>query len=211
MPLRGKEEQVLLSCNISAPVFDSYFHLNFEYHFKTNQSTNMKTLFILTCLSFAGLFIDLEKRSLIDGKIEILVPKEFTEMDMKEVLIKYPGKNRPKLILTDESGTVNLGFSHADSPADSTMIKDYKDVMINSYKQRAPGTVFVGEGVTSIHGKKVGYFKMITQAIDQQIFNHIFLTDCEGKLLVGTFNCLQKDKAVWEPVAEQIVQSLRVK
>lgn len=83
--------------------------------------------------------------------------------------------------------------------------------MLNGNRSRLPTAKFESEGVSTINGKKIGYFTMISQALDQPIYNHIFLTDCEEKLLVGTFNCLDKDKAVWKTVAEQIVYSLKVK
>ncbi len=89
--------------------------------------------------------------------------------------------------------------------------KRLQGYLLHSYKTRSPTTEIEDEGVSTINGKKIGYFTMISQALDQPIYNHIFLTDCEEKLLVGIFNCLEKDKAVWKTVAEQIVYSLKVK
>lgn len=124
---------------------------------------------------------------------------------------KIQGKNRPKLILTDESGTRNLGFSLLDSPADSTVIEAYKDGIRDFYKKTFPSATWIADGVTRINGKKVGYFKIITDAIDQRIFNHMFLTNCDGKLMTGTFNCVEKDIKVWESISDQIVSSIKVR
>jgi hypothetical protein len=155
--------------------------------------------------------IELEKRSLLDNKIEIRVPKEFVEMPKEMVAIKYPGQNKPKLILTNEATTTNLAFSLTSSEANPGLIKTYKDLFVQTYKTSFPSATWLSEGITEINGKQVGYLKLITEAADQKIFNYVFFTDLEGKLLIGTFNCVEKDMKVWQPVGEEMVESLRVK
>jgi hypothetical protein len=171
----------------------------------------MKTLLIIISTLFAFSFIDLEKRTLVDNRVEILVPKDFKEMSQDLINIKYPGKNRPKLILTDDGGTTNLAFSLLENPADSTLIEVYKDAIKTSYKNKFPTATWIAEGVTRVNGKKVGFLKLIADAQDQRIFNYLFFTDSEGKLLLGTFNCVEKNMKTWQPMAEQIISSLKVK
>src|SRR5262245_38814842 len=117
----------------------------------------MKTFFILFSTLVTLPFIDLEKRTLIDNKIEILVPKDFKEMSKELIAVKYPGKNRPNLILTDETNTTNLGFSLLENSADSTLIEAYKDGIKASYKNKFPSATWISEGVTRVNGKKIGY------------------------------------------------------
>ncbi|MFT3945389.1 MAG: hypothetical protein QM763_00330 [Agriterribacter sp.] len=171
----------------------------------------MKTFLIALSLLTCANFIELEKRSLLDNKVEILMPKDFTAMSQENVLKKYPGANRPKLVLTDESTTVNLAFSVLENPADSSTIEAYRDAIKKSYKARFPTATWVSDGVTRINGKNVGYIKVIIEATDQKIFNYLFMTDSGGKLLLGTFNCLEKDMKSWLPVSEEIINSLKVK
>ena len=82
---------------------------------------------------------------------------------------------------------------------------------MSSYQESFPKATWKGDGVTIINGRKVGYLKLITDAIDQRVYNYVFLTYCDGRLLIGTFNCVEKLLPKWESTSEEIVQSLRVK
>lgn len=156
--------------------------------------------------------IELETRSLLNDKIEILVPKEFKEMSKELLDVKYPRtQNRPSYVLTDEGATVNVAFTHLPNAADKTVIEAYKNSIKSSYEKAFPTAVWKGDGVATINDKQVGYLKLITQAADQKVYNYLFMTDVDGKLLIGTFNCTEKLMPEWEEVGEKIVKSLKVK
>jgi hypothetical protein len=177
----------------------------------TKNKVSMKTIFIIISALAAFVFIDLEKRILIDDRIEILVPRDFKEMSKELISIKYPGNNRPKLILRDAAGTTNIAFNLLENRAESTMIETYQDLFTAAYKNKFSSATWISEDVTRINGRKVGFIKLITDGLDQEIFNYLFFTDSNGKLLPGTFNCLEKDMETWQPLSEQIVNSLKVK
>ena len=72
----------------------------------------MKTVLIIISTLIASIVIDLEKRILIDNRIEILVPKDFKEMSKELINIKYPGKIGLKLFLqtTPEQRILHSAF-----------------------------------------------------------------------------------------------------
>ncbi|MFY7729462.1 MAG: hypothetical protein ACOVRN_08100 [Flavobacterium sp.] len=57
----------------------------------------------------------------------------------------------------------------------------------------------------------MGYIELVTPALDTDIYNLMFFTDLNGKLLICTFNCTKKDMEEWTPVAKEIMNSLEVK
>jgi hypothetical protein len=67
------------------------------------------------------------------------------------------------------------------------------------------------EGVKTINGKKIGYFKFLTQAVDQKVFNYYFFTVVNGKILLFSFNSIEKLQKKWEHTADEIVASLKIK
>ena len=168
-------------------------------------------IYLLLAVHFLFSTSELEKRSLLDNKIEILVPKGFAEMSQDLINLKYPGKNRPRLILTDQPGTTNIAFTLTESPADSSLIDEYLEMVVKSYKKSFPDAEWKRVGVELINGRKVGCLRLISQAIDQKLYNYIFLTDVDSKLLVGTFNCTLTTLPQWEATADTIVHSLKVK
>ena len=159
---------------------------------------------------FASAQIDLEKRKVLGDKVEILVPGKFKQMSQEMLDFKYRGNNKPTLVLTDDAAAVNLGFNLMQHQANEDLIETYKNLLKGSFEKSFPNAIWKSDGVRMIHGRKVGYFKLLTAAIDQSIYNYIFITHCEGKLLVGTFNCTEKRLAEWEETAEKIIESLKI-
>ena len=173
----------------------------------------MKAVFLIfiALFSFSIGDIDLEKRSILEDKVEILVPKEFRLMTAEEIKIKYPPTRPPKLVFTDTSLTTNLAFNLTDSRASREVIEQYKDALKQALSNAYSDAEWIDEGIKEINGKKAGYFKMISTAIDTKIYNHMFFTDVDGKLLICSFNCTIKNMERWKPVAEEIMNSLVVK
>ena len=86
----------------------------------------MKILLLLL-FSFTSFFpIELENRKFLNEKVEILVPKEFSQMAQKMLDLKYKGQNKPNLVLTDKNGTVNIALNLLPNPASEGVIESYK-------------------------------------------------------------------------------------
>ena len=171
----------------------------------------MRYLLIGSLFFLFGLVIELEKRTILDGKVELLLPKDFKPMTSEMLDFKYKGANRPKLVYTNEDATVNIAFSMLPNDANANQIEDFKDAIKSSFQKSFPDAACMDDGIKTINGKKVGYLKLITNAIDQKVYNSLFLTDCEGRLLIGTFNCTEKLMADWLDTSESIIESIKMK
>ena len=171
----------------------------------------LATLLSAILLSFTFQAIELEKKQILNDKVEILLPKSFGIMPEEMLKIKYPSANRPTLVYSDEDGTVNIAFNHITSRASQKEIEKYKDVFVSTFKSSYPTAVWGEKGVKEINGRKVGFLEVTTPAIDTKIYNLLFFTDLDGKLLICTFNCTSKKKSAWVESAKKIFNSLTVK
>jgi len=168
-------------------------------------------LLLTTFLALTLNGIDLEKRILLDGKIEMLIPKDFRWMTEEELKIKYAQTARaPKLVLTDDSMNVNVAFSHTSSPIDDVTLPMFQRKMKEIMEQTYPAAEWRSEGMKKINGKQFGYLKLIAERADKS-YNYMILTELEGKLLIISFNCAERLITEWEPIAEQIMSSIIVK
>ncbi len=163
-------------------------------------------------LSFtARNFIDLEKRTVLDGKVEVLLPKDWKPMKEELIKKKYPGARPPKLVYSDISGAVSIAFNHTDSKANPATLDKYREVLKEGLKSAYPDASWEDEGIRELNGKKVGFFKVTTDTPDDRIYNYMLFTDLNGTLLICSFNCTQGRLKTWKPVAEQIMGSLTFK
>jgi hypothetical protein len=167
--------------------------------------------FLLILLPVCGFGqANLETRKLFEGKVELMVPAEFKPVTVEMMDKKYPGK-QPDLVLSDDNAEVNIVASRTNQLLQSSQMEAYKDFMIASLKKSHPDAQWLDNGVKTINGKRVGYFKMLSNVADQKIFVYYFFTDMDGRALIMTFNCTEKLLPAWKQAADNIVSSLKVK
>lgn len=155
--------------------------------------------------------IDLETKSLLNDKVELKVPKEFDIMSEELIKMKYPSERRPTLVYSNESGGINVALNLTQNQASQQLIPAYKDNFVKTFKNLYPSAEWKNSGVNTINGRKVGYLELVTPAMDTEIYNLMFFTDLDGKLLLCTFNCTKKSIEEWTPTAKEIMNSLKIK
>lgn len=170
----------------------------------------LKSLMLGLTVLFISQGVDLEKRVVMNNKIELLLPRGWKPMNESLVKKKYPGPRPPSLVFSDVTGSISIAFNHTESKASPELLEKYKEALkaglINAY----PDAVWEDEGITEINGKKAGFFKVITETADDNMFNYIVFTDVDGKLLICSFNCTQNRLKTWKALSTQIMNSIRV-
>ncbi|MEZ4740786.1 MAG: hypothetical protein R2818_15845 [Flavobacteriales bacterium] len=169
------------------------------------------TLAVVAISLAFGIGHQLETRQLLNGKVELKIPSDFTIMSEEMMKFKYPSERRPTLVYSNETGGINVGLNLTENPADQAVLPSYKDQFVQTFKNLHPSAEWKSSGVKEINGKQVGYLELITPALDTKIYNLMFFTDLDGKLLLCTFNCTKKDEVAWTPTAKEIMSSLKVK
>ena len=176
---------------------------------------NFKLLFIgiliIPLLSMTFGKIELEIKSLLNNKVELKIPSEFDIMPEELMKLKYPSDRRPTLVYSNESGGINVALNLTENKANQDLIEPYVVNFVNTFKNMYPSAEWKGSGTKNINGQKIGFLKLITPAIDTKIYNVMFFTDLNGKLLLCTFNCTEKSIKEWETTADEILNSLKIK
>jgi hypothetical protein len=168
--------------------------------------------FLLTLFCIPFFFpVELEKKVVLDDKVEILMPKGWKPMSDELIRIKYPGARPPKLVYSDNTGAISLAFNHTESKATKEVLDKYAEVLKQSLEKAYPDAVWEESGMKEINGKKVGFFRVITETPNDRIYNYMLFTDLDNKLLICSFNCVEKRLKEWRPVAQEIMESIRFK
>ncbi len=168
-------------------------------------------LLIIPLLSMTIGKIELKVKSLLSDKVELKIPTEFDIMSKELIELKYPSERRPTLVYSNESGGINIGLNLTENKASQELIELYVENFVSAFKNKYPSAEWKDSGAKIINGKNVGFLKLITPAIDTKIYNVLFFTDLEGKLLLCTFNCTEKSITKWETTADEIMNSLKIK
>lgn len=154
-----------------------------------------------------------ERKVLLDGKLEMLVPAEFHQMTEMEYKLRYPNQNRKaSTIFTNAKLDVTIAVDYMQQYALTTeQIPEFKTMQINAVKKAHPDMQLLENGVRPVNGKKIGYFKILTTAGKQKIFNYFIFTDLNGKVLLITFNCVSTFRTAWDKKIDALVTSLKLK
>lgn len=152
----------------------------------------------------------LENIYLLDNKVEILMPKSFKIMSEELAKIKYPSENRPNIIYMNEEGSINIAFTYTSNKITSEELESYKEVFIESFNTLYPSAIWYENNILLINEKLVGFLELLTPAIDTEIYNLMFFTELDGRLLIGTFNCTEDEMEYWESIAKEIMNSIKI-
>lgn len=168
---------------------------------------------VLLFLSYsADAQIKLAKQSFLKGKLELLIPADFKPMSQEMINAKYPNRTQqPDAVLTDADGTVNVIISYLPQHIEATQMTQFKDFQLNNLKKSRPDGEWQGDGVKKVNGKNVGYIKFMIKAVDQKVFNYMFFTNLDGRVLLMNFNCTETLLPDWKDAAESIVSSVVTK
>lgn len=146
---------------------------------------------------------------LFDNKLEIYLPEDFRDMPEELYRIKYPSEKRPQIIKTDAEGVTNFNFNYFNAPIKKGQIEGALKSLINILKKSDPSVEIYEEKTEELGLSLVSYVTFKTKAIDNDIFNIIYITSIENKLLHGMFNCLYADRDEWEPVGKNVIRSIK--
>ncbi|AJE51475.1 hypothetical protein KSP24_18570 [Paenibacillus sp. AK121] len=153
--------------------------------------------------------ITLELRVILDGQMQVSVPKSFSLMLLEQAKFKYPSEYRPEAIYTSEDGTVNITFSRTESFLADEELPDFVEQMVDTLRSVQPIRNWLGTQVIVNHsGLSIGLIRFVAAGVDTNLYNEILLFTHAGQVMMGTFNCMESDMEVWLPVAENTVQSL---
>lgn len=148
--------------------------------------------------------------TLLNKALKVQIPREFKIMDNEMLNLKYPvTAKRPTIVYTDSIGEINVVFNHTKDNISAADIPKVQESILNQFKQ-APAITLIGSDYRDINGKDFFIIKFFSPAVDAQIYNLMFGTELNGRLLMGTFNCTINHLQEWQSIADKIVNSLEV-
>ncbi|MCX7419866.1 MAG: hypothetical protein NT013_10055 [Planctomycetia bacterium] len=152
----------------------------------------------------------LEPKEILDGKVKLLIPKEFSVMSADMLEVKYPDAQRPTLVFTNEKGTVNLAFNHTKNKATAAAIPVFhRQTEAMMRRQIAAENWLASEMITL---DELNWFRLDfrTPAVDTTIRNITLGTSLENRILLVSFNTTTAEEEAWLPIGQQMIQSLRI-
>ncbi len=150
--------------------------------------------------------VHFSENRIFDGRMSVMLPESFVDMPEKYAKQKYPSEQRPRVIKTSLDTTVNFTFSLLDSAFKKAFIPEVLNQFKNILQKANPAFIFYEQGVDV--ERELGWFDFKSYGIDEQIYNIMYVTPVDGKLMHGIFNCQYRDIPEWKEAAKQVIFSV---
>lgn len=177
-----------------------------ESHKKESQEKRS----IYSGVKILGKWIYFEQFLLADGAIRVMLPKDFEPMSQEIARKKYPSEHRPKIIMTNETGTINLMFQYMEGEVTDATVEIFRNQVFGMMKRVNPGIKEREVGIINLSGKTVAYVEFSNPVMDGKVYNLMFYLAVNGQPLMGSFNCQTKEMKYWRTVAFEMVQSIEI-
>lgn len=145
---------------------------------------------------------------LYDGKISFFIPAVFSLMSSELKSIKYPNAQQiPDVVYTNEKASVNIAFNLKNYPTTAEDLPQIKEIFEKQLAAVKPES-FISQ-IKTINGYEYVIYEFVSSAVDTKIYNLMFLTDLDGQLLIGTFNCTARLRDEWKDRGREILMSAK--
>lgn len=149
-----------------------------------------------------------QRRTLLEDKITMIAPVLFEPMPEYMAELKYPNTNRPDYILTNPQTTINLTFSLQNDRLAAEETQEARDAIQKLVLKLHPESKVIDSKTVEAGEISIAYFDFVTPALDSDIYNFMFLFSWKGRMLMGSFNCLQPDMHDWKEIFLQMLSSI---
>ena len=155
-------------------------------------------------------YYEFQETDFFDEKLKMYIPKDFEDMPQGTRKFKYPSENRPDIIKCNEDGSIAITFKFIDSPLNEEYVEKLRDIMKLINKRLNPANVFYDEEILEVDEKNIGYFDFKSSAIDDFLYNFIFLLELQEKTVMGTFSCSFSEYEEWKDIAILMINTIRI-
>lgn len=164
-------------------------------------------LLFLACVFCQQTNAQLAYRPVLSNAASIKMPADFSIMKKELVQLKYP-QNPPAEVYTDSAARVNLNFKITKQPLEERDVFKAGPAVENQIISMLKCEKVSSEQII-VNGARLYVFSFISQAVDVPIYNQMFIFSLNGKLTLGSFNCVIRLRDQWESTAKEMVRSIK--
>lgn len=153
--------------------------------------------------------MELEEKTLLNGRLTMLLPVRFEEMDEELMEIKYPDPDRPEWIYSNKTGDVSMTFFLDEGEILAEEVESVRDIIIGEMKRLYPASAVKDKKTIGKGQNAVSLFSMDIPLMDETCYHLMFFRAMADGLLMGTFDCSVNEKKQWQKILPQLLETMR--
>jgi hypothetical protein len=151
-----------------------------------------------------------EPVNLYNNKFSVMLPNSYKDLPKSMAKIKYPMENRPAVIKTNNSTSVNFGFAYYNQEFTEEQVESAANGLKTGLGRITAGARFFETEILKTEaGVKFSCFGFYSKALDAEMYQVFAFIPVHRKFLHVTFNAPSKLMRTWQPVVYQVFRSVR--
>jgi hypothetical protein len=142
------------------------------------------------------------RKVFLNGKLEIPMPLAYFE--------ERVNTNKNTTLVNDNNG-VSFTLAYVDKGAQKQSFAKFKKGMEKNFKDMDLYLEWIEEGEAGEGSSKVSYGTYKTPTGKGQIYNLIFYREHKGTLIIGNYNCFERDIKTWELLIKASIMLMKIK
>lgn len=161
----------------------------------------------ITVLGYPMTFSD---RMLLDGKISIRIPDDFIHLEQDIVKTLYCLGNPPSIVMSNEPFLFLLGLTYTEHTIAEEQLKEFIELARQLMNKIGPRVNILETKIAKNHQDRIATMALVSETMDEPLYNYMFNASIDNRLFIGslTFNYKHHERLV--PLAEEIINSLRI-
>jgi hypothetical protein len=152
-----------------------------------------------------------DTKSLLKGRVSLLIPRGFEPMSAELLVRKYPSANRPNLVYSNAATTINVALEHTIHRVPPAELAAVHQAMRSTLGNVYPSAEWFRSEIRVINGRQFFLLDVRTPAVDTVVRNLMVGTSLDDRLLMVSFNVTKALEGEWLAAGNRIIESITVK
>lgn len=149
------------------------------------------------------------ERRLFDGRAGIWMPEDFEPLPEEAIAAIYLLGNKPELVFANSYLTFSVGFHYTEHEVPNEYMGDFSKITRMILEKTGPKVRILSEKSRQAGRHMISSMELISHSITETVYNIMFFSSLEGRVLIGFINFNYKFQERYKPIAREILQSFR--
>lgn len=149
------------------------------------------------------------ERKLFDEQIGIWMPEDFEPLSEEAIAEVYLLGNKPELVFGNSYLPLSVGFHYTGHEVPNEYMGDFSKIVRIIFEKTGPKVRILSEKSKQVGRHMVSAVELISHSITETVYNIMFFSELEGRVLIGFMNFNYKYINRYKGIAGEMLKSFR--
>lgn len=153
--------------------------------------------------------VTFSERIILDDKVAIWMPDDFEELTQEEISTIYLLGNKPQIVWGNTYLNFSLGFHYTEHKVPNEYMGDFAKIAKMMLEKTGPKVTIYGVKNRKSGKHNISYLELVSHTLDAAIYNIMFFSSLEERILIGFMNFGYKHSKRYQPIALEMLETFR--